>query len=80
MKAVGLTRYLPISDPESLQDFELPGPVPGKRDSSGTGRSGFRESGRREGASTETWYRTGVRIEKATSRLRRTSRDKSSAF
>ena len=32
MKAVALTRYLPISDPESLQDFELPMPVPGKRD------------------------------------------------
>jgi NADPH2:quinone reductase len=32
MKAVALTRYLPISDPESLQDFELPRPVPGKRD------------------------------------------------
>jgi Alcohol dehydrogenase GroES-like domain len=32
MKAVALTRYLPINDPESLQDFELPKPVPGKRD------------------------------------------------
>jgi NADPH2:quinone reductase len=32
MKAVALTRYLPISDPESLQDFELPKPVPGRRD------------------------------------------------
>jgi zinc-binding alcohol dehydrogenase family protein len=32
MKAVALTRYLPISDPESLQDFELPQPSPGKRD------------------------------------------------
>jgi len=32
MKAVALTRYLPISDPESLQDFELPMPVSGKRD------------------------------------------------
>ncbi len=32
MKAVALTRYLPIKDPESLQDFELPKPVPGKRD------------------------------------------------
>ena len=27
MKAVALTRYLPISDPESLQDVELPTPV-----------------------------------------------------
>ena len=32
MKAVALTRYLPINDPESLQDFELPKPVPEKRD------------------------------------------------
>src|SRR5260370_41109439 len=32
MKAVALTRYLPITDPESLQDFELPKPVPSKRD------------------------------------------------
>ena len=32
MKAVALTRYLPINDPESLQDFELPKPVPSKRD------------------------------------------------
>ena len=27
MKAIALTRYLPISDPESLQDVELPKPV-----------------------------------------------------
>ena len=27
MKAVGLTRYLPITDPESLQDIELPMPA-----------------------------------------------------
>ena len=27
MKAIGLTRYLPIDDPESLQDIELPVPV-----------------------------------------------------
>jgi NADPH:quinone reductase len=27
MKAIALTRYLPISDPESLQDVELPQPV-----------------------------------------------------
>ena len=32
MKAVGLTRYLPITDPESLQDLELPKPVPAGRD------------------------------------------------
>jgi NADPH2:quinone reductase len=32
MKAVGLTRYLPITDPESLRDFDLPKPVPGNRD------------------------------------------------
>jgi len=32
MKAVALTRYLPISDPESLVDVELPKPVPGPRD------------------------------------------------
>jgi NADPH:quinone reductase len=32
MRAVGLTRYLPISDPESLLDFELERPVPGERD------------------------------------------------
>ena len=24
MKAIGLTRYLPISDPQSLVDIELP--------------------------------------------------------
>ena len=28
MKAVGLTRYLPIDDPQSLQDIELPKPEP----------------------------------------------------
>ncbi len=27
MKAVALTKYLPISDPESLMDVELPIPV-----------------------------------------------------
>ncbi|WP_300617886.1 zinc-binding alcohol dehydrogenase family protein [Dokdonella sp.] len=32
MKAVALTRYLPISDPRSLVDVELPKPVPGPRD------------------------------------------------
>jgi NADPH2:quinone reductase len=32
MKAVALTRYLAISDPESLVDVELPKPVPGPRD------------------------------------------------
>lgn len=32
MKAVGLTRYLPINDPESLIDVELPKPEPGERD------------------------------------------------
>jgi NADPH2:quinone reductase len=32
MKAVGLTRYLPISDPESFLDVELPDPAPAGRD------------------------------------------------
>lgn len=32
MKAIGLTRYLPITDPASLQDFELDTPVPSGRD------------------------------------------------
>jgi len=32
MKAVALTRYLPIADPRSLLDVELPRPVPGPRD------------------------------------------------
>lgn len=32
MKAVALTRYLPIDDPESLLDVELPTPAPGARD------------------------------------------------
>jgi hypothetical protein len=32
MKAVALTRYLPITDPESLQDFDLPKPAADKRD------------------------------------------------
>lgn len=32
MKAVGLTRYLPVSDPQSLLDVELPKPEPGPRD------------------------------------------------
>jgi len=32
MKAVGLTRYLPIEHPESLQDIELPTPTAGGRD------------------------------------------------
>lgn len=33
MKAVGLTRYLPIDDPQSLQDIELPTPAaPGGHD------------------------------------------------
>lgn len=32
MKAVALTRYLPISEPDALFDTELPVPVPGDRD------------------------------------------------
>lgn len=32
MKAVALTRYLPIDDPESFQDVDLPKPVPDGRD------------------------------------------------
>lgn len=32
MKAVGLTRYLPISDPDSLLDVEVPKPEPQGRD------------------------------------------------
>ncbi|HEX3896607.1 MAG TPA: alcohol dehydrogenase catalytic domain-containing protein, partial [Rudaea sp.] len=32
MKAVGLSHYLPIDDPNSLQDVELPVPAPGPRD------------------------------------------------
>jgi zinc-binding alcohol dehydrogenase family protein len=32
MKAIALTRYLPISDPQSLVDVELPKPSPGDRD------------------------------------------------
>jgi alcohol dehydrogenase len=32
MKAVALTRYLPISDPQSLFDVEIDAPVPGPRD------------------------------------------------
>ncbi len=32
MKAVGYRRALPISDPDSLLDLELPDPVPGPRD------------------------------------------------
>lgn len=32
MKAIALTRYLPISDPESLNDVELPEPVASGRD------------------------------------------------
>jgi zinc-binding alcohol dehydrogenase family protein len=32
MKAVGLTRYLPIDNPESLLDLDLPKPVPGPHD------------------------------------------------
>ncbi|CAM5337547.1 zinc-binding alcohol dehydrogenase family protein [Rhodanobacter lindaniclasticus] len=32
MKAVALTRYLPIDDPQSLFDVELPEPVPGAHD------------------------------------------------
>ena len=32
MKAVALTRYLPIDDPQSLGDVELPKPVPGAHD------------------------------------------------
>src|SRR5690606_29466703 len=32
MKAVGLTRYLPIDDPASLQDLKLARPVPGAHD------------------------------------------------
>lgn len=30
MKAVGLTRYLPIDDPQALLDVELPQPVPAR--------------------------------------------------
>jgi NADPH:quinone reductase len=32
MKAVALTRYLPIDDPQSLVDVELPKPTPGEHD------------------------------------------------
>ena len=32
MKAVGLTKYLPIEDPESLMDLELPKPKATGRD------------------------------------------------
>lgn len=32
MEAVGLTRYLPVTDPESLVDVELPKPDPQGRD------------------------------------------------
>ena len=32
MKAVGLTRYLPIDDPDALQDIELARPSPGEHD------------------------------------------------
>ncbi|MBU9169195.1 zinc-binding alcohol dehydrogenase family protein [Burkholderia gladioli] len=32
MKAIGLTRYLPIDDPQSLVDVELPTPAPSGRD------------------------------------------------
>jgi NADPH:quinone reductase len=32
MKAVALTRYLPIDDPQSLLDVELPAPTPGEHD------------------------------------------------
>ncbi len=32
MKAVALTRYLPIDDPQSLIDVELPTPAPGEHD------------------------------------------------
>jgi NADPH2:quinone reductase len=32
MKAVGLTRYLPLDDPNSLKDFDIPEPKPGARD------------------------------------------------
>ena len=32
MKAVGLYRHLPVADPESLVDLELPAPQPGSRD------------------------------------------------
>ncbi len=32
MKAVGLSRYLPIDDPQSLQDIELPVPTPQGQD------------------------------------------------
>ncbi|MBN4668143.1 zinc-binding alcohol dehydrogenase family protein [Pandoraea nosoerga] len=32
MKAVGLTRYLPIDDPRSLEDIELPTPTPAGHD------------------------------------------------
>jgi zinc-binding alcohol dehydrogenase family protein len=32
MKAIALTRYLPISDPQSFADVDLPVPAPGPRD------------------------------------------------
>ncbi len=32
MKAIGLTRYLPIDNPKSLEDIELPTPTPAGRD------------------------------------------------
>lgn len=32
MKAIGFTHYLPASDPNCLQDIEIPAPTPGARD------------------------------------------------
>jgi len=32
MKAIGFTHYLPVSDPKSLQDLDIPTPAPGSRD------------------------------------------------
>lgn len=32
MKAIGFTHYLPVSDPTSLQDIDIPTPTPGGRD------------------------------------------------
>jgi NADPH2:quinone reductase len=32
MKAIGFTKHLPISDPKSLQEFELTNPVPNRHD------------------------------------------------
>ena len=54
MKAVGYRQSLPIDDPASLEDLELPAPTPGAARPAGPGEGDLRQSGRHQGAQRRT--------------------------